>query len=156
MSLLRPFPSLRNMTRELPVQRVEVSFVGVPPAQQVTRASGVSEVEIDGATCAVWSAAVFSHSSRPCAVTKSSACGRYRTREGRTVRAAENATRQQPAAGTVRAAGVLYLILVVTGIFGLVGSQSLIVPHDANATAHNIRSSEALFRLALVSSLIAS
>ncbi len=38
------------MTRELPVQRVEVSFVGAPPAQQVTRASGVSEVEIDGAT----------------------------------------------------------------------------------------------------------
>ncbi len=38
------------MTRELPVQRVEVSFVGAPPAQQVKRASGVSEVEIDGAT----------------------------------------------------------------------------------------------------------
>ena len=30
------------------MQRVEVSFVGVPPTQQVTRASGVSEVEIDG------------------------------------------------------------------------------------------------------------
>jgi hypothetical protein len=38
------------MTRELPVQRVEVSFVGAPPTQQVKRASGVSEVEIDGAT----------------------------------------------------------------------------------------------------------
>ena len=38
------------MTRELPVQRVEVSFVGAPPAQQVKRASGVSAVEIDGAT----------------------------------------------------------------------------------------------------------
>lgn len=38
------------MTRELPVQRVEVSFVGAPPAQQVKRASGVSEVEIEGAT----------------------------------------------------------------------------------------------------------
>jgi hypothetical protein len=38
------------MTREFPVQRVEVSFVGAPPAQQVKRASGVSEVEIDGAT----------------------------------------------------------------------------------------------------------
>jgi hypothetical protein len=37
------------MTRELAVQRVEVSFVGAPPAQQVERASGVSEVEIDGA-----------------------------------------------------------------------------------------------------------
>ena len=36
------------MTRELPTQRVEVSFVGVPPAQQIERASGVSEVEVDG------------------------------------------------------------------------------------------------------------
>jgi hypothetical protein len=38
------------MTPELSVQRVEVSFVGTPPAQQVERASGVSEVEIEGAT----------------------------------------------------------------------------------------------------------
>ncbi|HXM52259.1 MAG TPA: hypothetical protein VN913_03170 [Candidatus Binatus sp.] len=38
------------MTFELQVQRVEVSFVGAPPAQQVRRAAGVSEVEIDGAT----------------------------------------------------------------------------------------------------------
>ena len=38
------------MTFELPVQRVEVSFVGAPPAQQVRRAAGVTEVEIDGAT----------------------------------------------------------------------------------------------------------
>ena len=38
------------MTGELPVQRVEVSFVGAPPVQQVERAPGVSEVEIDGAT----------------------------------------------------------------------------------------------------------
>jgi len=36
------------MTSELPNQRVEVSFVGLPPAQQVERASGVSEVEVDG------------------------------------------------------------------------------------------------------------
>jgi hypothetical protein len=38
------------MTEELSVQRVEVSFVGTPPAQQIGRASGVSEVEIDGPT----------------------------------------------------------------------------------------------------------
>ena len=38
------------MTGELPVQRVEVSFVGTPPARRVMRASGVSQVEIDGAT----------------------------------------------------------------------------------------------------------
>jgi hypothetical protein len=37
------------MTQELPVQRVEVSFVGPPPIHQVMRASGVSEVEVDGA-----------------------------------------------------------------------------------------------------------
>jgi hypothetical protein len=36
------------MTEELPVQRVEVSFVGTPPAQRVERASGVSEVEVHG------------------------------------------------------------------------------------------------------------
>ena len=44
------------MTRELPVQRVEVSFVGAPPVHQVKRASGVSEVQIDGATlrCVVY------------------------------------------------------------------------------------------------------
>jgi hypothetical protein len=36
------------MTREQPTQRVEVSFVGAPPARQIERASGVSEVEVDG------------------------------------------------------------------------------------------------------------
>lgn len=36
------------MTTEIPVQRVEVSFVGSPPAQRIERASGVSEVEVDG------------------------------------------------------------------------------------------------------------
>lgn len=36
------------MNQKLPVQRVEVSFVGVPPVRQVERAAGVSEVEIDG------------------------------------------------------------------------------------------------------------
>ena len=38
------------MTEELPVQRVEVDFVGTPPVRAVERASGVSEVEVDGAT----------------------------------------------------------------------------------------------------------
>jgi hypothetical protein len=36
------------MFDELPTQRVEVSFVGAPPVQQIERASGVSAVEIDG------------------------------------------------------------------------------------------------------------
>jgi hypothetical protein len=37
------------MTEELPAQRVEVRFAGVPPANQVERAPGVSDVETDGA-----------------------------------------------------------------------------------------------------------
>lgn len=36
------------MTEELPIQRVAVSFVRTPPVWQIERASGVSEVEIDG------------------------------------------------------------------------------------------------------------
>jgi ABC-2 type transport system ATP-binding protein len=36
------------MPEEPPVRRVEVRFVGAPPARQVARASGVSEVEVDG------------------------------------------------------------------------------------------------------------
>ena len=36
------------MPEELPVRRVEVSFVGAAPAREVERASGVSDVEIDG------------------------------------------------------------------------------------------------------------
>ena len=38
------------------MQRVEVSFVGAPPAQEIERASGVSQVQIDGPVvrCLVW------------------------------------------------------------------------------------------------------
>jgi len=36
------------MSEQLKVQIVEVSFVGAAPAQQVERASGVSEVEVHG------------------------------------------------------------------------------------------------------------
>ncbi len=36
------------MTNGLRVQSVEVSFVGIPPVRQIERASGVSEVEVDG------------------------------------------------------------------------------------------------------------
>jgi hypothetical protein len=36
------------MTQELPNQRVEVLFVGFPPAEQIARASGVSDVVVDG------------------------------------------------------------------------------------------------------------
>ncbi len=36
------------MVEEPPGQRVEVTFIGAPPERQVERASGVSEVEVDG------------------------------------------------------------------------------------------------------------
>lgn len=36
------------MAGETSVQRVEVIFVGAPPARKVERASGVAEVEVDG------------------------------------------------------------------------------------------------------------
>jgi hypothetical protein len=36
------------MAVQLPVQRVEISFVGPPPTTQIERASGVSNVERDG------------------------------------------------------------------------------------------------------------
>jgi hypothetical protein len=39
---------LTAMTDELPNQRVEIHFVGPPPARQIARASGVSDVEVDG------------------------------------------------------------------------------------------------------------
>lgn len=44
------------MAPDLPVQRVEISFVGAPPASQIERASGVSELEIDGSVlrCTVY------------------------------------------------------------------------------------------------------
>ena len=41
-------PRLRSMTDEQPTHRVEVSLIGTPPRRQIERASGVSEVEIDG------------------------------------------------------------------------------------------------------------
>jgi hypothetical protein len=36
------------MDKDLSTHRVEVSFVGAPPAQRIERAAGVSEVEVDG------------------------------------------------------------------------------------------------------------
>lgn len=35
---------------ELSVRQVEVSFVGVPPAQRIRSAAGVSDVVVDGST----------------------------------------------------------------------------------------------------------
>ena len=36
------------MTYELPNHRVEATFVGRPPMRQIARASGVTDVEVDG------------------------------------------------------------------------------------------------------------
>jgi hypothetical protein len=36
------------MNEELPTRRVEVTFVGPPPVRQIARASGVSDVQVDG------------------------------------------------------------------------------------------------------------
>ena len=48
MAVLCVLHRLPSMTPEHPIHRVEVSFVGMPPARQIERASGVGEVEIDG------------------------------------------------------------------------------------------------------------
>jgi hypothetical protein len=48
MSALGCPPRLASMTTDLTTHRVEVSFVGTPPARQIERAAGVSEVEVDG------------------------------------------------------------------------------------------------------------
>jgi hypothetical protein len=37
-----------NVGEQPPIRRVEISFVGAAPARRVERASGVSDVEIDG------------------------------------------------------------------------------------------------------------
>lgn len=56
---------------------------------------------------------------------------------------------------TARLAGLLYLVVVLTGIFSLAYVPSkLIVLDDPAATFHNIASSELLFRLSIVSGLI--
>jgi hypothetical protein len=40
--------TLASMEYELTIHRVEVTFVGSPPDRQIARASGVSEVNVDG------------------------------------------------------------------------------------------------------------
>ena len=56
---------------------------------------------------------------------------------------------------TARIAGVLFLLIFLTGVFGqMFVRDSLIVPGDAASTANNIMASESLFRLHFVSDLI--
>jgi hypothetical protein len=54
-----------------------------------------------------------------------------------------------------RAGGLLYLFIIVAAGFGeLVARGSLLVPHDALATARNITASETLFRAGLAAELL--
>ena len=54
-----------------------------------------------------------------------------------------------------RIAGLCYLIVIATGLFAEVFvRQALTVPGDAIATAHNIQSSEMLFRFGFVADLV--
>jgi len=56
---------------------------------------------------------------------------------------------------TARIAGVLFLLVFLTGVFGqMYVRDSLIVPGDAATTANNIIASESLFRLHFVTDLI--
>ena len=56
-----------------------------------------------------------------------------------------------------RIAGILYLIVIATGVFAeFYVSSALIVHNDAAATAHNILASEQLYRLGFVAILIAT
>ena len=58
---------------------------------------------------------------------------------------------------TARIAGVLYVLLALTGVFSLIYvPTALVVFGDATATAENIRSSELLFRFGILSGLVSN
>jgi len=58
---------------------------------------------------------------------------------------------------TARIAGVLYVLLTLTGVFSLIYvPTTLVVFGDATATAENIRSSELLFRSGILSGLVSN
>lgn len=60
-----------------------------------------------------------------------------------------------PIKKTARIAGLLYLLQIPLGVFGLVYvPKALLVAGNATATAHNILTHEFLFRLSLVSSIV--
>jgi len=62
----------------------------------------------------------------------------------------------KPSDRALTSAGVLYVLLTVTAIFGFFLPQTLIAPTDANATADKVMASEMLFRLSILSNLIAT
>lgn len=58
---------------------------------------------------------------------------------------------------TARIAGFLYLLQIPLGVFGILYvPKALMVPGDAAATASNILSNEFLFRLSIVSAILAA
>jgi len=58
---------------------------------------------------------------------------------------------------TARLAGLLYLIWVITGIYGIFFiSQKIIVQGDAVATAQNMLSNEFLFRIGMINDIISN
>ena len=66
-----------------------------------------------------------------------------------------NRTADTSQRNVARVAGVLYLIIIVAGIFAeFFVRQSLKVPGDATATANNIMASEGLFRVGIAGDLI--
>ena len=61
----------------------------------------------------------------------------------------------RPNKKAARAAGLLYVLVGITGAFGIaIVPGTLIVPGDATATAARVLGSESLFRLAIASELI--
>jgi hypothetical protein len=61
----------------------------------------------------------------------------------------------RPQRKLARVAGLLYLIIIIAGIFAeFIVRQSLIVPGDATATANNIMASEMLFRAGIAADLL--
>lgn len=57
---------------------------------------------------------------------------------------------------TARITGFLYLLLIPLGVFGIIYvPTTLIIPGDIAATASNIMANELLFRLSIVSALVA-
>ncbi len=55
-----------------------------------------------------------------------------------------------------RTAGLLYLVLIGSGVAAHFASQPMIVPQDAAATASNILASEPLFRFSIAANLVAT
>jgi hypothetical protein len=55
--------------------------------------------------------------------------------------------------GTARTAGLLYLMVAITGGFSMLYVPSLMVPGDAAATAASVLANESMFRLGVVSGL---